>query len=91
MKKLIDCFPYFNEKELLELRIHLLKDYFDEFIIIDANRTHTGTPKPFTAKQAIQELGLENEKIRVVEVELPSKEEEPNDHVRERMQRNAAA
>lgn len=91
MKKLIDCFPYFNEKELLELRIRLLKEYFDEFIITDANRTHTGTPKPFTAKQAIQELGLENEKIRVVEVELPSKEEEPNDHVRERMQRNAAA
>jgi beta-1,4-mannosyl-glycoprotein beta-1,4-N-acetylglucosaminyltransferase len=91
MKKRIDCFPYFNEKELLELRINLLKDHFDEFVITEADRTHTGTPKPFTLKETIKELGLPEDKIRVVEVKLPSKEEEPNDHVRERMQRDAAA
>lgn len=90
MKKRIDCFPYFNEKELLELRIHLLKDYFDEFVITEADRTHTGTPKPFTLRETIKELGLPEDKIRVVEVHLPSKEEEPDDHVRERMQRDAA-
>ena len=27
---LIDCFPYFNERELLELRVSLLKDHVDE-------------------------------------------------------------
>jgi beta-1,4-mannosyl-glycoprotein beta-1,4-N-acetylglucosaminyltransferase len=91
MKRLIDCFPYFNEKELLELRYHLLKDYFDFFVVTDADRTHTGDPKPFTAKDTIKELGLDESKFRVVEVKLPSKEEEPDDHVRERMQRNAAA
>ena len=91
MKKRIDCFPYFNEKELLELRYHLLKDYFDFFVITDADRTHTGTPKPYGAKKAIKELGLSEDKFRVIEVKLPSKEEEPNDHVRERMQRDAAA
>lgn len=91
MKKLIDCFPYFNEKELLELRYHLLKDYFDFFVVTDANRTHTGDPKPFTVKDTIKELGLDESKFQVIEVDLPSKEEEPDDHVRERMQRNAAA
>lgn len=91
MKKRIDCFPYFNERELLELRYHLLKDYFDFFVITDADRTHTGTVKPYGAKQAIKELGLPEDKFRVIEVKLPSKEEEPNDHVRERIQRNAAA
>ena len=30
---LIDCFPYFNEKELLELRIDTLKDHVDGFLI----------------------------------------------------------
>ena len=91
MKKRIDCFPYFNEIELLELRYHVLKDYFDFFVITDADRTHTGEPKPYSAKKAIKKLGLPEDKFRVIEVKLPSKEEEPNDHVRERMQRNAAS
>lgn len=91
MKKRIDCFPYFNEKELLELRYYLLKDHVDFFVVTDADRTHTGDPKPFTAKDTIRELGLDESKFRVVEVNLPSKEEEPDDHFRERAQRNAAA
>ena len=34
MKKIIDFFPYFDPtgKEILELRINMLKDYVDEFI-----------------------------------------------------------
>lgn len=89
--RVIDCFPYFNERELLELRIHLLYDKVDKFIICDANRTHRGTPKPFTCKNTLQELGLLTDKIQVVEVNLPSYEKEPNPWVRERAQRNAAA
>jgi hypothetical protein len=69
----------------------VLKDYFDFFVITDADRTHTGTLKPYSAKKAIKKLGLPEDKFRVIEVKLPSKEEEPDDHVRERMQRNAAA
>jgi hypothetical protein len=38
---LIDCFPYFNEKELLELRINVLKDYVDGFINVDAEPVAT--------------------------------------------------
>jgi beta-1,4-mannosyl-glycoprotein beta-1,4-N-acetylglucosaminyltransferase len=89
--KIVDCFPYFNEKELLELRINMLRGVVDEFIICDGNRTHTGIPKPFTAKDTIRELGLDGPDIRVVEVNLPSIDQEPNAWVRERMQRNAAA
>lgn len=89
--RIVDCFSYFNEKELLELRIHLLSDKVDKFIICDANKTHKGTPKPFTCKNTLQELGLFSDKIQVVEVNLPSYEEESNAWVRERVQRNAAA
>jgi len=89
--RIIDCFPYFNEKELLELRINLLHDKVDKFIICDANKTHKGTSKPFTCKNTLQELGLLSDKIQVVEVNLPSYDEESDAWVRERAQRNAAA
>jgi hypothetical protein len=90
--KVIDCFPYFNEKELLELRIKLLYDKVDKFIITDANKTHKGDDKPFTCKNTLIELGLyPDEKIEVIEVNLPSYEEEPNAWIRERTQRDIAS
>jgi len=86
-----DCFPYFNERELLELRINLLENQVDEFVICEANRTHSGLPKEYTLERTIEELKLPKHKIRVVKVELPDKEAMPDDYDRERMQRNAAA
>lgn len=86
---LLDCFPYFNEKELLELRIRTLEDYVDGFLITDANKTHRGEDKPFTCLDTIRELGLPEEKIQVLHVELPSYEEAPDPWIRERGQRDA--
>lgn len=86
---LVDCFTYFNEKELLELRVNLLKDYVDGFIIADANRTFKGDPKPFTCLDTLRELGLAEEKIQVLHVELPSPEEVFTPWAREYAQRDA--
>lgn len=88
--RITNCFPYFNERELLELRIRLLSDKVDLFIITDANKTHKGDSKPFTCKQTLEELGLLSDKIQVVEVDLPDYHTEPNAWIRERSQRNAA-
>lgn len=68
--KIVDCFPYFNEKELLELRVKLLRDYVDLFVIIDANYTHSGIQKEYTCNKIIDELGLPKNKIRVIEADL---------------------
>lgn len=86
---LIDCFPYFNEKELLELRIRTLEDYVDGFLITDANRTHRGDEKPFTCVDTLKELGIDDSKVQVLHVELPSIEEAPDPWLRERAQRDA--
>lgn len=86
----IDTFPYFNERELLELRIRLLYDHVDKFIICEGDHTHKGDPKPLTCKLTLQELGLLTDKVQVVEVKMPSYDQEPDPWVRERMQRNAA-
>ncbi len=86
--KIVDNFTYFNETELLELRIKLLRDHVDKFIIIEGNKTFRGDSKPFTCQQTLEELGLMSDKIRIVQVDLPSKEDVPDDWVREDGQRD---
>jgi len=86
---LIDCFPYFCEKELLELRIRTLEDHVDGFLIADANRTHRGDEKPFTCVDTLRELGINEDKVQVLHVELPSVEEIADPWIRERGQRDA--
>ncbi len=41
-----DCFNFFNELDLLEIRLNVLNEVVDRFIIVEANRTHQGKPKP---------------------------------------------
>lgn len=47
MRKIYDCFIFFNELELLELRLNILDSYVDYFVICEASVTHSGTPKKF--------------------------------------------
>lgn len=44
--KIYDCFTFFNEFELLELRLRELYDHVDHFVIVEANRTFQNKPKP---------------------------------------------
>lgn len=88
--KILDCFSFYNEKELLELRVKLLYDKVDLFVISDANRTHSGIPKEYTCKEIIKRFNLPKNKIEIVEVDLPGPEIETDNWNRERLQRNAA-
>ena len=45
--KIFDCFTFFNELELLELRLESLYDVVDCFVIVEADKTHANVPKPF--------------------------------------------
>lgn len=42
-----DCFTFFNELDLLEIRLNILAEHVDRFVLVEANRTHTGITKPF--------------------------------------------
>lgn len=74
MNKIVDCFPFFNEVELLELRVKMLAPYVDLFVISEANRTHSGISKEFNLKKIINDLKLPAEKIKILEVDLYSEE-----------------
>lgn len=41
-----DCFTFFNELDLLEIRLNVLKDVVDRFVLVESNRTFTNRPKP---------------------------------------------
>lgn len=43
---IIDGFTYFCEEELLKIRLNYLNPIIDRFIIVEANKTHSGLDKP---------------------------------------------
>jgi len=45
--KIYDCFNFFNELDILELRLNILYDVVDYFIIVESDVTHSGESKPF--------------------------------------------
>lgn len=46
MSKVYDCFAFFNEMDLLEIRLNELYDTVDHFVLVEATRTFQKTPKP---------------------------------------------
>ena len=51
MKKVIDCFLFFQEVDLLEIRLKYLDPYVDIFIIVEACQTFTGVDKRFVFEE----------------------------------------
>lgn len=46
MQKVYDCFAFFNELDLLEIRLNILNDVVDFFVLVEATRTFQKQPKP---------------------------------------------
>jgi len=44
--KIFDTFTFFNELDILELRLNILNEYVDKFILVEATRSHQNKPKP---------------------------------------------
>ena len=40
--KIFDCFMYFDEEVVLDLRLNVLNDYVDYFVVVESNFTHRG-------------------------------------------------
>ena len=47
MKKIIDCFLFFQELDLLEIRLKYLDPYVDYFVIVEACQAFSGAEKKF--------------------------------------------
>lgn len=49
--KVYDCFAFFNELDLLEIRLRTLNDVVDKFVLVEATRTFQKDPKPLYFSQ----------------------------------------
>jgi beta-1,4-mannosyl-glycoprotein beta-1,4-N-acetylglucosaminyltransferase len=63
MKKIFDCFPFFNELELLEVRLNTLYDFVEKFILVESNLTHQHEPKPLYYEENKQRFEKFSDKI----------------------------
>jgi len=54
-KRIFDCFSFFNELEVLEIRLNTMAAHVDYVVLAESNRTHQNAPK---------ELHYENNKMR---------------------------
>ena len=44
--KIYDCFTFYNELDLLEIRLNELNDVVDGFILVEAEQSHQNKSKP---------------------------------------------
>jgi glycosyltransferase involved in cell wall biosynthesis len=65
--KVIDSFMFFNEFDMLKLRLNYLNDVVDHFIISESNYTHSGKSKPYYLDEVWNDIPatIRNKIIRV--------------------------
>ena len=61
--RIYDCFAFFNELDVLRIRIEELKDVVDKFILVEATKTFSGNPKPLYYQEFIHEFAEYQDKI----------------------------
>jgi beta-1,4-mannosyl-glycoprotein beta-1,4-N-acetylglucosaminyltransferase len=67
-----DCFTFFNELELLELRLHELANIVDKFVLVEATKTHSNKPKSLHyLENRVQFSEFHDKIIHVVVDDLP--------------------
>lgn len=68
-RKLYDCFQFYNELDLLEVRLAELSSVVDHFVLVEATYTHSGAPKPLYYAENRQRFARYADKIIHVVVE----------------------
>ena len=93
--KLIDCFMFFDEDLILEIRLNTLSNIVDKFVIGEATRDHAGREKKLNFD--IKKFSKFKDKIEYLiiddlPVDVTSKKQNwHKNHIRDQYQRNALA
>ena len=91
--KIIDCFMYFDEDLILEIRLNTLNNFVDKFILCEATKDHAGNERELKFNKDY--FPNFKDKIEYIVVnDMPSKVESlkknwHESHFRDQFQRNA--
>jgi hypothetical protein len=81
-----DCFPFFNELDLLEIRLSELAGVVDRFVVVESTRTQSNRPKPlYYHENRARYSPFSSKIVHIVVEDVPSGEDA---WVRENHQRN---
>lgn len=84
--KVIDCFPFFDEFLILDIRFRELYDVVDKFFIVESRETFTGKEKPLYLSECYKERYPQYaDKIEII---VPEKFETADTWAREFFQKN---
>jgi len=64
--KIIDTIMFCNEYDMLELRLRIMADYVDKFVIIECDKTHSGVYKGFNLENHLGRYSQWMDKIEYV-------------------------
>jgi hypothetical protein len=67
--KIYDVFIFYNELDLLEIRMEILHSSVDYFVIVESTKTFTGKSKPLYFKENEKRFEKFREKIKYFCVE----------------------
>ncbi len=85
----IDCIPFFNELDILKLRLHILDPLVDRFVIEEATHTFSGLPKDLCFEKN-REM-FEDFLPKITYLVVDNSPEEISTHERDKFQKNALA
>jgi len=83
--KIYDCFSYWDEDLLLDLRLNILNEYVDYFVIVEGNKTWQNNPK----KLRFNIDKFPNFKKKIIYVPVEDMPDGDDPYLRENFQRNA--
>ncbi|MDC1176899.1 hypothetical protein OAT25_01560 [Candidatus Pelagibacter sp.] len=83
--KIYDCFSYWDEDLILDLRLNILNNYIDYFVIVEGNKTWQNNSKKL--RFDIKKFSKFRDKIIYIPVEDMPSGDDP--YLRENFQRNA--
>jgi len=69
--KIIECFIFYNEIDMLTYRLNVLNDVVDYFILVEAKQSFVGNPKPLFFNENKHLFDKFSKKIIHIIVELP--------------------
>ena len=77
--RIYDCMQFFNEIEILHMRLEILSPYVDRFVIVEMNKDHHGRSKPYYLQERLDEFEEYKDRLIIVhpeENEIPEYSEE---------------